>query len=114
VQAVCRFSLEDGPLRVQANFPDDFWSVAVFDRRGRNVYSLNDRATQGSNLDLAILTSVQMAQLRQNPPASLDTAIVLELPIQAGFVLLRAFVADDSVKPAALAALAGARCSDTL
>lgn len=114
VQAVCRFNLGGGPVRVQAAFPDDFWSVAVFDRRGRNVYSLNDRAAERSKLDMAILTSVQMAQLRQDPPASLETAIVLELPIESGFVLLRVFVPDNSTRPAAMAALKGASCGGSL
>ncbi|MEJ0097841.1 MAG: DUF1254 domain-containing protein [Bauldia sp.] len=113
LQAVCRFDLGNGPLRVQAELPDEFWSVAVFDRRGRNVYSLNDRAAEGQKLDLAILTAVQMAQLRQSPPASLENAIVVDLPIQAGFVLLRAFIPDDSMLPSAHTALAGANCSGT-
>ena len=97
LQAVCRFSLGRGPVRIQASFADDFWSVAVFDRRGRNIYSLNDRSAERARLDLAILTPVQMAQLRQDPPASLETAIVQELPIDVGFVLLRAFVPDNSL-----------------
>jgi uncharacterized membrane protein len=111
VQAVCRFALDGGPVHLRASLPDDFWSVAVFDRRGRNVYSINDGATQGSSLDMTILTSVQMAQLRQSPPASLDQSIVLELPIDAGFVLIRVFVADETLLPAALAALKGANCA---
>ena len=110
VQAECRFRLADGPLRVTAKMPDEFWSVAVFDRHGRNVYSLNDRATDGPNLALAVLTAVQLAQLRQNPPASLESTITIDLPIDRGFVLLRAFVADASMLPAATAALAAADC----
>lgn len=113
-QAVCRFTLADGPMRLTAEMPADFWSVAVFDRRGRNIYSLNDGASAGQRLDVAILTPVQMAQLRQNPPASLDTAIVLELPIDAGFVILRAFVPDSSLQPATEAALRGAQCGVAL
>jgi len=114
VEAVCRFNLAGGPVRVRAEFSDEFWSVAVFDRRGRNIYSLNDRAAERSKLDLAILTPLHMAQLRQNPPASLETAIVLELPIQAGFIVLRAFVPDDSMLPGATTALRDADCSGTL
>jgi uncharacterized membrane protein len=113
-QAVCRFTLANGPLRVQASLPDEFWSVAVFDRRGRNIYSLTDRAVERAKLDVAILTSVQMAQLRQNPPESLETAIVLELPIQSGFVLLRAFVPDDSMLPSVTNALSSASCAGKL
>jgi uncharacterized membrane protein len=114
VHAVCRFDLGDGPIRIRAQFPDEFWSLAVFDRRGRNVYSLNDRAVEGAALDLIIMTPLQMAQIRQNPPASLDSAIVIELEMQAGFVLLRAFVPDDSMLPAATAALDSADCTRTL
>ena len=114
VQAVCRFSLGRGPVRVTASFADEFWSVAVFDRRGRNIYSLNDRAVDRTQLDLAILTPVQMARLRQNPPASLETAIVLELPVDVGFVLLRAFVPDDSLMPSVTASLEAANCAGSL
>jgi uncharacterized membrane protein len=114
LHAVCRFSLVNGPVRVRAEFPDEFWSVAVFDRRGRNVYSLNDRAVERSRLDMAILTPVQVAQIRQDPPAALETAIVLELPIESGFVLLRAFVPDDSLLQRVSGALQGADCAASL
>ncbi|HVZ13906.1 MAG TPA: DUF1254 domain-containing protein [Bauldia sp.] len=114
MEAVCRFDLHGGPIRVLAAMPDEFWSVAVFDKLSRNVYSLTDRAVDGSNLDLALLTSVQNAQMRQNPPESLNTAIVLELPIDAGFIVLRALVPDDSLRPAVTAALAAAQCSASL
>ncbi len=114
MQAVCRFSLGAGPVRIGALFADEFWTVAVFDRRGRNIFSLNDRSADRARLDLAILTPVQMAQLRQDPPASLETAIVLELPIDAGFVLLRAFVPDDSLAPDVRALLQAADCAGTL
>lgn len=112
--AVCRFSLADGAIRIRATLPDDFWSVAVFDRRGRNMYSLNDRSAERSQLDLAIITPVQMAQLRQDPPESLESAIVVELPIEVGFALIRVFVADDSRLPGATAALASADCAGSL
>ena len=114
VQAVCRFSLARGPVRIQASFADEFWSVAVFDRRGRNIYSLNDRSADRARLDLVMLTPVQMAQLRQNPPASLETAIVQELPVDIGFVLLRAFVPDDSLRAGVTASLKAADCAGTL
>lgn len=114
MQAVCRFGLVDGPVRITAEPGDEFWSVAVFDRRGRNIYSLNNRSADRSQLDLAILTPVQMAQIRQDPPESLETAIVLEVPIDVGFVLLRAFVPDDSRAPSVTAALRAADCAGTL
>jgi uncharacterized membrane protein len=112
--AVCRFSLADDPVRIQASLLDDFWSIAIFDRRGRNRYSLNDRAAERAQLDLVVITPVQMAQLRQDPPDSLETAIVVELPIEEGLALIRVFVADDSMLPQARAALESANCAGTL
>jgi uncharacterized membrane protein len=114
IYSVCRFSLAQGPVRITASLPDDFWSVAIFDRRGRNVYSLNDRSAERSKLDMAIVTPVQMAQLRQDPPASLETAIVVELPIENGFALLRVFVADESLLTSSISALATANCAGSL
>ena len=111
MHAACRFSLVDGPVRIQAALPDDFWSIAIFDRRGRNIYSLNDRSAERSQLDLAILTPVQMARLRQDPPASLETAVVLVEPIDVGFGLIRVFVADETRLTAATTALNGADCA---
>jgi len=114
MEAVCRFDLSGGPIHVHAAMPDDFWSVAVFDTLSRNVYSLTDRAAEGTGLDLALLTSVQMAQARQNPPPWLETSIALELPIDSGFIVLRALVPDDSLLPGVTAALSGAVCSEPL
>lgn len=114
LHAVCRFSLDDGPVRITADLPRDFWSIAVFDRRGRNVYSLNHRSAERESLDLAVITPVQMAQLRQDPPEAMDTAIVVELPLDEGFALLRIFVADDTQLSAATNAVRSADCAGTL
>ncbi|WP_421724271.1 DUF1254 domain-containing protein [Bauldia sp.] len=112
--AVCRFSLTDGPLRITATLPNDFWSIAVFDRRGRNRFSLNQRSAERSELDMAVITPVQMAQLRQDPPSALETAIVVEIPLQQGFALIRVFVADETLLPQARAALDTADCAGSL
>lgn len=112
--AVCRFTLDDGPVRISAELPDDFWSIAVFDRRGRNVFSLNDRSADRSEIDIAIITPVQMSQMRQSPPEALETAIVVEQPLESGFAIVRVFVANDTVLPRARAALDTADCSQTL
>lgn len=114
LHAVCRFSLADGPVRITAELPENFWSIAIFDRRGRNVYSLNDRSAERTRLDLAVITPVQMAQLRQDPPRSLDQAIVIELPLERGFALLKVFVADETTFQTAAEAVQSADCSNTL
>lgn len=109
--ALCRFNLDNGPVHVSVAFPDDFWSVAVFDRRGHNIYSLNDGSAERSRqLVMALITPVQMAQLRRNPPEVLETAIVVERQMTEGFVLLRAFVPDDAAAETVAKALDEATC----
>lgn len=108
--AACRFTLADGPIRIRATMPDEFWSLAVFDRRGSNIYSLNDRTAERSDIDLVIATPLQMIALREDPIAALDRAIVVELPLTAGFLLIRAFIPDPTLAPATEGALQAAKC----
>ncbi len=108
--AVCSFNLANGAVRITATLPDTFWSAAVFDRRGRNVFSLNDASTQDERLDLVLTTPVQMAQIRQNPPETLETAIIFERALEEGFVLLRVLVPDESWDAIVNGALDAVRC----
>ena len=110
MHALCRFDLTPGPVRITVGFPDTFWSAAVFDRRGRNVYSLSEGSAERSDLELTLITPVQMALLRQDPPASLETAIIVERAMDEGFVLLRAFVPDESAADVIRSALSAAGC----
>jgi uncharacterized membrane protein len=112
--AACRFTLENGPVRIKAAMPEDFWSIALFDRRGSNVYSLNDRTAERGDIDIVITTPVQMAQLRENPIAALSQSIVIEVPITRGFALIRSFVADPTLAGRTEAMLRAADCAAAL
>ncbi len=92
--ASCRFSLQDNPVFIRADGDLPFWSVAVFDRFGDNVYSFNDRTAIDQKLNLLILNSLQMSVLREDPPATVEQSIVVETQITEGFVLVRALQPD--------------------
>jgi len=112
VFAVCRFSLAERPIRVHAELRPEFWSAAIYDRRGRSIYSLNDRSAGEGGLDIVLATPVQIAQMRENPTAALETTIIVEVPVERGFILLRGFVPDRTLLAETEDALRGARCSD--
>jgi uncharacterized membrane protein len=112
--AACRFTLAKGPIRIRARMPDEFWSLAVFDRRGSNRYSLNDRTAERRDIDLVIATPLQMLAMRETPNPALDNAIVIELPLDQGFLLIRAFVPDPTLAPATDTALKAASCAASL
>ncbi len=94
--AACRYDLADQPMRISASGDLRFWSVAVFDRNGRNIYSLNDRTSVDGALSLIIVNAVQMAQIRKDAPEEISDAILVEAARPKGFVLIRALQEDES------------------
>ena len=108
--AACRFSLSETPLLVRAFGDLPFWSVAVFNRHGKIIYSFNDRTAIDQQLNLLIVNPVQMAVLRQDPPASIEQSIIVKTSIDKGFVLIRALQPDPSWVPAVNNFLGEAAC----
>ena len=108
--AACRYDLREAPLSVEAGGNLPFWSVAIFDRQGRNIYSFNDRTAIERKLFLIVVDSVQMAQIRKNPPPEADQAVLVESDLNEGFILLRALQSDDSWAPAVNRFLTDAKC----
>ena len=106
----CRFDLAQGPVSIVGEGDVPFWSLAVFDRRGQNVYSLNDRTAISGRLDLIVLDTTQRAQLRENPVEGLDSSILVRTDMGEGFVLVRALAPDETWTPTVRAFLRGAIC----
>ncbi|AXS39949.1 DUF1254 domain-containing protein [Breoghania sp. L-A4] len=108
--AACRFSLERGPVRMDADVPDTFWSFSLFDQRGETTYSFNNRTSGDGKLAMLVLTPAQLSILRENPPDDLERLIVIETPHERTVALLRAFVPDAKHAKPIRDALANAKC----
>ena len=108
--AACRYDLSEAPLLVTAEGHLPFWSIAIFDRQGRNIYSFNDRTAIGRQLSLLVVNPVQLAQIRKNPPPESDKAVMVETSISQGFVLIRALQEDRSWTPTVQQFLSNAKC----
>ncbi len=92
--SACRYSLTNSALQIEAFGDLPFWSVAIFDRFGKNIYSFNNRTAIDRKLNLLVVSPVQMSLLRQDLPDLIKKAIVVESNADAGFVLIRALQAD--------------------
>ena len=111
LHATCRFALADGPLMIEAALPPPFWSFALFNANGEAIYSLNDRTSgNGGRLEALVLTSEQLAILRENPPIGLEDMIVIETDETSGYALLRAFDDDPLAHDALVEAMDAATC----
>ena len=109
--AACRFDLGEAPLKVQASGNLAFWSVAIFDRLGRNIYSFNDRTAIEGQLSLLVVNAVQMARLRKDQPDELQESVLVEAQQSQGFVLIRALRPDASWAPIIDTYLKDAQCN---
>ncbi len=110
--AACRYSLESGSLSIRAYGDLPFWSVAVFDRYGEIIYSFNNRTAINRDINLLVVSPLQMLFLRQNPPESIEQAIIVETDIDQGFILIRVLQSDPSWVPAVDNFLGEASCEN--
>lgn len=109
--ALCRFSVAAEPLRIRVAPPDRLWTMALYDRRGVNVYHLNDRVGEGRAVELLVMTARQVARLRENPPEDLDSLTVVEWPgTPEGAALLRVYAPTPASRADAAETLKNARC----
>jgi len=113
LRAACPFDLDNGPVRVFATGSVPFWSLSVFGRNGENVYSLNDRSSVDRRLDLVLAQPLQRIELEKSSVAQKTDSIVAELDIHKGFVVVRAFVPDESWRPIVTSFLHDAACAVT-
>jgi uncharacterized membrane protein len=107
----CRFDLDEGMVRVAASGHVPFWSVAVYDRNGHNVYSFSDRSAEKAVLDAIVLTPAQMVAVRKELPADLTGAVFVETATKQGIAVVRAFVPDESWRPGVKRFLDQAACT---
>ncbi len=108
--AACRFNLTNGLTHIKAPGTVPFWSVSIFDRKGENIYSFNDRNATDGQLDLTVASPVQMVELRKDLPAEFERSIFVETSVGEGVVVLRSFVPDRSWNRIVSDFVAGAKC----
>ncbi len=110
IEATCEFTLNDAPVRIAASPPDTFWSLALFDRQGVNLYSMNDHGTGAKPIDLLVATVDQVAQIRENPPEDFGELLIVDWKSKKGFAVLRIFAPTPLDETEAKSAISGAQC----
>ncbi|MDR7031724.1 DUF1254 domain-containing protein [Mesorhizobium sp. BE184] len=108
--AACRFDLGDGMLQIKAPGKVPFWSVAVYDRGGHILYSLNDHSVINGVLDAVVLTPAQMLEVRKELPPEFESSVFIEVPANEGIAVIRAFTPDSSWEPAVSRFLEDSAC----
>lgn len=108
--AVCAFDVSSNPVQITAAGAVPFWSIGIFDRNANEAYSMNDSTSVEGKLDIIVATPAQLARLRAGQSDRLTQTILVEMPTDKGYAVLRAMVPQDSFRPDTEAFLKGARC----
>lgn len=108
--AACRFDLSEGTVQITSPGAVPYWSLSVFDRRGINIYSLNDRSAADHELDVIIATPAQLLELRKAPPEQYADSVVIEADTEEGIAVLRSFAPDPTWRQIVERQIAGAVC----
>ena len=106
----CHFTLEEAPARITSAGDVPFWSLSIYNRRGENIYSFNDRTAINEELDLVVADPVQMIELKKTAPPELANSVMIEADMDEGFVVVRSFVPDRSFQAIVEDFLRGATC----
>ncbi len=112
--ASCRFDLVNAGVVASGGETDLFWSAAVFNQRGRVIYSLSKRSTIGNRLRMIVVNPVQMARMRQFQPEDLETSIIVETTESTGFIMIRALHRDASMIDRIDKFMSGLTCTNYL
>jgi len=108
--AVCSFSVTEGPVQVTSSGQVPFWSMVVYDNGSNEVFSMIDRTSVAGEPDVVIATPAQLNSLRKNLPEDAAQSILVEMPSDNGFVVLRTWVPLPSLEEAAKGFLSDADC----
>ena len=110
VNGACRVGLADSPAAITVEARDRFWSLALYDRKGTIVFSLNDRTAIEGRLDMVVVSPAQNVQIKSAMPTALQQSIVVEAKSDDLIALLRLFAPTAAAQQEAQRIIAEAEC----
>lgn len=108
--AICRYDLDAGPLKIVAKIPQTYWSLAIYDTKGSNFYSLNDRSAGRNSLTLWIASQSQILALEPEDPEESVDRLVVKSHDRYGIAILRILIPEMSYETVARVTFASSSC----
>ncbi len=110
--AVCRWSLDQGPIRLRGNVSAERLTLLSFhSRQGQIFYSLSDRSSTRGRIDVLLVNQAQLEAAEANDNED-DPAQELRIlaPATEGFILLQALAERPADRPEAQRRLQSFTC----
>ena len=108
--AVCRYDLDNGPIRLAVPINAAYTSVSFYTRRGVAYYAINDRSAGRKVIELDLMTEAQHAELPEEEDVTSADRLIIDSPTTTGLIVLKALAPEPGLMPQAQASLAASRC----
>ncbi len=112
---VCRFNLDNGPVRLSTQILDDLWSIAFYTPRGENFYAINGRELKRSQIEIIISTRNEVGvKAGASLLDEIEDLVVVDSPVREGIAVIRAPLLGPSYAVQTEAALKRGACTRNL
>jgi uncharacterized membrane protein len=108
--SVCRYDLNDGPLKFSVPVSPAYTSVSFYTRYDVAYYAINDRAAGRRVIELDLMTSEQRAELPGDEDVTAADRLIVESPTPTGLIVIKALIPEPGLLAAVQSALAAAKC----
>lgn len=112
---VCRFNLDNGPVRLSTQILDDLWSIAFYTPRGENFYAINGRELKRNQIEIIISTKNEVGvKAGASLLDEIEDLVVVDSPVREGIAVIRAPLLGPSYAAQTEAALKRGACTRNL
>ena len=108
--AVCRYDLSQGPLKLSVPVSLAYTSVSFYTRYDVAYYAINDRAAGRRVIELELMTVDQHNQMPEDEDITAADRLIVESPTITGLIAIRALAPEPGLMPMAKRAIAAAKC----
>jgi uncharacterized membrane protein len=108
--AVCRYDLNNGPLKLSIPVGPAYTSVSFYTRNDVAYYAINDRAAGRRTIELDLMTPAQREQLPEEEDVTAADRLIVESPSETGLIAIRALAPEPGLRAKAEAAVSAATC----
>jgi uncharacterized membrane protein len=109
-EAVCRYDLSGGPLKLTVPVSQAYTSVSFYTRNELAYYAINDRSAGKKVIELDLMTQAQHDDLPEDEEVTSADRLIIDSPTVTGLIVLKALAPEAGLMAQAKASLAASSC----
>jgi uncharacterized membrane protein len=110
--AVCRFNLENGPVRLSTQILDGLWLITFYTPGGENFYAITGRELRRNQIEIIISKANEIGvKAGASLLDEIEDLVVVDSPVKEGIAVIRAPLLGPSYEAETEAALQRGTCS---